>query len=415
MTAVLSGVLSLACAAPLDGVEKEIKPADLESLKATGAKANGLVVWTSSRAGLPHLFTMKTDGSDIRQITKGEGTDFHPRFSPDGLHILFSRSRDDGFVRESEASNSKLWDLYVVNSSGGDLKLVAEHATWGSWIGPEEISFLRGSRIMRSKLGGENETRVMDLAKHAFFDGATIVQPEVSHDGHFVAVGVGGKHRQVGIWSVKKKTWEQLGTGTQIGWAADGASVCWADDAGKEGRIEHEPVVAGTPADDRDPAKLVVVDLPGKRSREAFPRLSNDGKWVVFAAAIGSLENDLEDFELYLAEVGGDTSHATRLTFHSSNDRWPDIFVGEPGRAAAPAAADEAGEREAGEGEDAQGENAEKAPKAEKAKAEPAGEEAAPTDTTTEKKAEPATDEAAAPEEAAPKAPAPKGKKKKKR
>ena len=140
-----------------------------------------------------------------------------------------------------------------------------------------------------------------------------------------------------------------MGQGAQIAWAPDGASVYWTDDRGKEqGRIAREPVVAGTPADDRDPDKILLVDLGGKRSRERFPRLSNDGKWLVFGAAINDLENDLEDYELFLWEVGSSATSATRLTFHSANDRWPDVFVGEAGKAPAPSAG------EAAEGSDAE-------------------------------------------------------------
>jgi len=99
------------CAAPIEGLEKDIKPADLDALKAVGAKAGGLVVWTSSRAGNPHLFTMKTDGSETKQLTTGDATDWYPRFSPDGTKILFTRSHDTGFAREADANAIGAWDL----------------------------------------------------------------------------------------------------------------------------------------------------------------------------------------------------------------------------------------------------------------------------------------------------------------
>jgi hypothetical protein len=199
--------------------------------------------------------------------------------------------------------------------------------------------------------------------------------------------------------------------GQQIGWAPDGASVYWEDDAGKEGsRIAREPVVAGTPADERDPSKILLVDLPGKRSRERFPRLSNDGKWLVFAAAVNNLENDVDDFELFLWEAGAPATSATRLTFHSANDRWPDIFVGEAGKAP-PASAPEAAEAKEGdetEG-DEKGEKAEKATDGEgccaKPKADAASEEKEPAAAAAEE----APDETAAPAASA----KPKGKKKK--
>jgi hypothetical protein len=43
---------------------------------------------------------------------------------------------------------------------------------------------------------------------------------------------------------------------------------------------------------------------------------------------VGNLENDVEDYELFLWEVGSSSTSATRLTFHTANDRWPDIFIG---------------------------------------------------------------------------------------
>jgi hypothetical protein len=170
-----------------------------------------------------------------------------------------------------------------------------------------------------------------------------VQEPQLSRDGHFLALTLAGAHRQVGIYNIKKRVWTELAGGKQIEWAPDGASVYWVDAAGKDGgRIAREDVVAGLPGeDDRDPANLLLVDLGGKRSRESFPRLSNDGKWLVFASAVGNLENDLEDYELFLWEVGTSKTSATRMTFHSANDRWPDVFIGEAGKAPAPAAAEE--------------------------------------------------------------------------
>jgi Tol biopolymer transport system component len=389
-------------------MEKEVKPADLEALKAVGTKAGGLITWTSSRAeGVPHIFTMKTDGSDTKQLTKGDNTDWRPRFSPDGSKILFQRSREGDFVRESAANDGDTWDLYTIGVDGTDLKKVAEDATWGSWASPDEIVFMRGSRIMRAKLGAGVETKIIDTARHAQFADAIVQAPELSHDGHFLALTLAGGHRQVGIYNIKKKVWTDLAQGKQIDWAPDGASVYWVDAAGKEGfRIAREPVVAGLPADERDPDKILLVDLGGKRSREAFPRLSNDGKWLVFASAVGDLENDFEDYELFLWEAGSPSTSATRLTFHTANDRWPDVFIGEAGKAApAEEAKGEGAKSEGAKGEDSEGQPPAQEP--EPKKAAPAEEkEAAP----------PAASEEAPDEGAAPAAPAKaKGKKKKHR
>jgi Tol biopolymer transport system component len=325
------------CATSSPGAEKEAKPVELENLKTVGGKANGLVVWTSSRTGRPHLFTMRTDGADTKQLTKGPATDWHPRFSPDGSKILFSRSRAKGFVRESQANDDDTWDLYTVSAGGDDIDKVVENATWGNWIGPDEILFMRGSKVLRTKLGSGEETKIMDTARYPIFAGAIVQQPELSPDGHLLALTLAGNRLQTGIWSIKHKTWTPIGMGAELAWAPDGASVYWVDaDGNGFARILHETVTGGAPPEKVEPADLVLVDLKGKRTREAFPRLSNDGKWLVFGSAIHDLEHDLEDYEIYLWELGSSSDSATRLTFHSANDRWPDVFVGEPGKAAPP-------------------------------------------------------------------------------
>jgi hypothetical protein len=334
------------CATVPKGVDKEAKPADIDSLKSVGAKANAIVVFASSRTGTSHIFSMKSDGSEPHQLTKGNLTDWNPRFSPDGTKILFSRSVEKG-ARETEAGADHAWDLFTVKPDGTEPTKVVANATWGSWISNDEILFVRGSKIMRLKLDGE-EKRVMDLSRHAVFEGSTVRNPELSKDGHEIAMTIVGAHRQVGVWSLKKKAWKQIGSGAHITWFPDGSAMTWISPTGKDlseivrlsvgapppkakAEKETEKEESEDEADESEtpaaPTVSKLVDLRGKRSREAFPRVSADGKWLVFGAAIGSAEADLEDYELYLWEIGSDVS-PTRLTFNSASDRWPDLFVG---------------------------------------------------------------------------------------
>jgi hypothetical protein len=118
------------------------------------------------------------------------------------------------------------------------------------------------------------------------------------------------------------------------------------------------------------------IDLPGRRSHEYFPQLSSDGHWLVWAATQRGHDHDIVDYEIYLWQVGHPAEEATRLTFHSGNDRWPDIFI--PGAAAAVATTAE-------EGKDKEDVAAEKAPAA--ASGTGAGATLAKASTTTPAKA----------------------------
>jgi hypothetical protein len=371
---------ALGCATTTEST-RAAKPAELDALKAIGEKAPGTIVWTSARAGLPHLFAMRTDGSDVKQLTKGDFTDWRPRVSPDGTKVLFARSQDEGLAPEGAANTPSTWDLYTVGLDGKGLAKEVEDASWGSWISNDEVLFQRGGKLYRTKLGGEDEALVLDLSVIPSADGNVAQQATLSPSGNLIALSFVGTRPQVGIWHIKKKSWSLVGAGTQIEWAADGKSVYWVSNLGRgfselaRVALEHgEPVIGKTgvaakaepgeeggdasesekaesdksgdapPDTQADPTGL--LDLPGKRSHELFPRLSSDGKWMVFGAAKAGGLHDVEDFELYLWEVGTPPKTAVRLTFDAANDRWPELVVGAAPEGKAPAAADDAAKKE---------------------------------------------------------------------
>ena len=56
-------------------------------------------------------------------------------------------------------------------------------------------------------------------------------------------------------------------------------------------------------------------------------RVGDDGTWLVWAATQRGHDHDIADYEIYMWKVGDPAEKATRLTFHSGNDRWPDIHL----------------------------------------------------------------------------------------
>ena len=58
------------------------------------------------------------------------------------------------------------------------------------------------------------------------------------------------------------------------------------------------------------------MDLPGSYSHEYFPRVSNDGRWLVWGAAAKGHEHDRADYEIFVWQIGRPTSEAVRLTHH---------------------------------------------------------------------------------------------------
>jgi hypothetical protein len=309
------------------GSAVELDPADKALQQEVGGKARGLVVWSSARAGNHDLFVMDTDGSHVKQITRGETVDWFPRFSPDGSKILFTRSKK-GWVYERDANSSDKWDIWTVSPDGKGETKVVENASWGGWLSPDEIIYVRGTTIFRRALAGGPETQVMTSEGVPDLAGALLQQPEMSRDGKYLAITLRDAKRETGIWDIEKKTWTRTGLGCQINWTPDGRRIYWVNPTGNGGsEVFSERIQNGRPPKDISDDELKFMDLPGRRSHEYFPEMSADGKWMVWGATQRGHDHDIADYEIYIWEVGTPHDKAARLTFHSANDRWPDIFI----------------------------------------------------------------------------------------
>ena len=330
------------------GSAEQPSAAEKQAMAAVGRKANGKIVWSSSRLGNHDLFVMNTDGSNVHAITKGDAVDWFSRFSPDGSRVLFTRSRK-GWVYERDANADGKWDIFTVTPDGKDETKVVDNASWGGWISGDEIVYVRSTAVYRRALAGGEETLLVDSTKAPALDGALLQQPELSKDGAYLAITLRGSKRETGIWDLKQKSWTRTGEGCQINWTPAGDEIYWVHPTGNGGsRVLHLPVAGGKPTkSDSDLDAITMIDIPGRRSHEYFPQLSADGKWLVWAATQRGHDHDIADYEIYLWEVGTGADTAVRLTFHSGNDRWPDIFLGTAAPAPIAPAADTAEDKPA--------------------------------------------------------------------
>jgi hypothetical protein len=69
------------------------------------------------------------------------------------------------------------------------------------------------------------------------------------------------------------------------------------------------------------------LDLPGPYSHEYVPKVSNDVRWLVLGACATGHEHDTADYEIFLWKIGSAPEAAVRLTHHTGNDCWPDVFI----------------------------------------------------------------------------------------
>jgi len=56
-------------------------------------KTGSEIVFVSGRGGMPQIYRMSIDGTDVSRLTTGEGEAVNPSWSPDGQHIAFAWTR----------------------------------------------------------------------------------------------------------------------------------------------------------------------------------------------------------------------------------------------------------------------------------------------------------------------------------
>ncbi len=105
-----------------DNLEEQFS-SDFETVPA---QLQGEIVFESKRSGRSEVWTMKTDGSDLHQITDqiAGGAATGPVLSPDGRQIAFSLA---------QPASGDDWDIYLINVDGTGLTNLTDHPEFDGW------------------------------------------------------------------------------------------------------------------------------------------------------------------------------------------------------------------------------------------------------------------------------------------
>ena len=303
---------------PSDARQAGLTGPEREAVARLGRRLDALVVWSSNRSGNHELYLLDLGEGAVRQLTHDPHVDFFARFSPDGRQIVFLRSQREWVSQRDPTA----WDVYVMNVDGSGERRVARGGYYPTWApSGREVVFLRGTEVLRLDLGTGQESQVIDGATTEGIKGG-LETPELSPDGRYLALTArSALYGGVAALDLETRELHRLSPGQacQLTWRP-GPGVLWVEPGGQG---ETQIMTAEPPGYER----RVFMDLPGPRSHEYFPRVSRDGRWLVWAATAEGHEHDRADYELYLWEVGTPRESAVRLTHHPGNDQWPDLFV----------------------------------------------------------------------------------------
>jgi WD40-like Beta Propeller Repeat len=304
---------------------------DLAKLQAVTKGLKGRIIWSTSRDANHDIYISNVDGSDAKPLTKGPKTDWYSRFSPDGKQVIFNRSKLDWTI-ETDANYPERWDTWIINSDGTGERLLIPNSTWANWTRDgRSIVYSRGKKVLKCNADGTGETEIADGDKD--WKGGLAQHPSLSDDGKYLALTLRGVQRETGILDLKTRKWFISGGGCQFSFFPGTHKLVRVNESGIGGTqvfaFELKPdgthgKISGGAIDGKS---IVFMDLPGRRSHEYFPRLSPKGDYLIWGATQRGHDHDLADYENYLWKIGDPPEKAARLTFHSGNDRWPDIWL----------------------------------------------------------------------------------------
>ena len=320
-----------------------------KALDALKGKVEGIIAWSTSRANSHHdIWLMNADGTGAHALTASDNVDWFPRISPDGSKVLFNRSKG-GWVPENDANYPEKWELWTMDMDGSNQVKVVDNATWGTWRPDgKTIVFSRAGKVFAMDLSSKAESLILDGEKAFNKKDVILQEPNMSPDGKHLAITLRGSMRETGVWNLEKGGWTKSGDGCQIDWNFDGSKLYRVNPTGNGGTAAPSEILWFSAKDGKQvekvgffgiPKNVRLMDLPGRRSHEYFPRISPDGKWLVWGATDKGHDHDMFDYELYMWKIGEPVETAARITYHSGNDRWPDIWLGKVPVKAAPVAA----------------------------------------------------------------------------
>lgn len=314
----------------------EVVVVDQATEQGTDAAQNqqpGFVVFSSNRDGNHDIFRFDLADGTLRKITTHAHTETYPRISPDGTQLVFARAHQPWVSQR----NLFAWDVYLLDLESGEERKVGQNGTAPQWINATEFIYLQeATRIVRvDVVSGDSDTLFETGVDNAMPAGAQIHNPKFNPlTGEFAFTA---RQSQIGIntghWGTAIASGMQLKglyNGCEISWTADGRGLFQVTTGGRD----NGSPTGGLRIISIDPqtyASKTMIDLDGEFSHEYWPKGSNNGEFIVFGASRGSAdhEHDTKDYEIFLWRVGSDSGTAQRITFHTGNDNWPDVYIPE--------------------------------------------------------------------------------------
>lgn len=257
----------------------------------TGAvKPSGRIVFSSNRGGPWRIWSIRADGSELRQLTqaRADEQDVDPALSPDGKLLLFTSTR---------GQTTGIWRM-ALDGSGLTRLADGDQAEWSP--DGSAIVFRRQEQIYTRELASGRE-RVLSPSDWPHCSG-----PAWSPDGKTIAFAC--------RWDAGNAVFVVPAAGGAPTKVYDRQPACephWSPDGQ---RLVYETET-----------RICTIQPDGKKNRpvtffggvQRYGRFSPDGQWIVYCQGV----SEQGPWELYLIPAPGGTP--MRLT-EGGSDLYPD-------------------------------------------------------------------------------------------
>jgi len=288
------------------------------SLNPVLAKLNGFVIWSSNRFGNHDLVMLTLPDQQLTRLTTDPHTEYFPRISPDGTKVVFCRSREPWVSQR----NYFAWDVYLFDLHTGDIRLLARNGNVPTWSADgAKVFFQRqGNQFVEHILADGSEKVLFETGRNLPLDASVLlVTPVWSRKRRELAVTLRGGRRGTAVISPERKV-RPVADGCELNWSPDSSFLYYVDHGGRGGNAFYR-------VDPESLQSTLWYDAPGEYSHEYFPKVSNNGEVLVFGASSGGHEHDQADYEIFLWPIGSPPADTARLSFHTGNDNWPDVYL----------------------------------------------------------------------------------------
>ncbi len=282
-------------------------------------EADGYVVWSSNRTGNHDIWLMTLPDLKIRPLTTDGHTENFARISPDGKKVVFARAHKQW----QSTRDDKPWDIWVLDIDTGKQRLLAKWGVSPAWSPDGSfVVFQRDpGQIIAVDIKSGKQRLYYESGKDAFMKTRVNLNTPTIGEGQRMAFTFRNHGQPTNIIRDERGKFQTVHRDAcQVQWAPSGKYTMYVQKGGRQTNqiMRFDPVTK---------TKTTLLDLPGEFSHEYFARLTNNEQYMVLAASNGGHEHDLADYELFLWKVGSNAAQATRLTFNSGNDSWPDVWI----------------------------------------------------------------------------------------